>query len=56
MSTFNMTDDEEQNMSGKESSMAEPKPLTCRRCEYATEVLRTSCPLCSGDMIYAPES
>lgn len=41
-------------MSEKKPEMADPKPLVCRRCDYATEVLRTSCPLCGGDMIYAP--
>ena len=43
-------------MSGHDSTTAESKPLVCRRCDYATEVLRTSCPHCGGDMIYAPET
>ncbi|WP_310899989.1 hypothetical protein [Haloarcula onubensis] len=43
-------------MSEKEPTVSKPKPLVCRRCDYATEVLRTSCPLCGGDMISAPES
>ena len=42
-------------MSRKEKPITEPKPLVCRRCDYSTETLRTSCPLCGGDMIYAPE-
>ncbi|MFC6757098.1 hypothetical protein ACFQER_10965 [Halomicroarcula sp. GCM10025894] len=42
-------------MSEKELTTAEPKPLVCRRCDYATEVLRTSCPMCGGDMIYEPD-
>jgi len=56
MSKFIMIDAEQPHMSEKESGVAEPKPLVCRRCEYATEVLRTSCPMCGGDMIYGPES
>ena len=43
-------------MPSQEPTATEPKPLVCRRCEYSTETLRTSCPHCGGDMIYAPES
>ncbi|WP_256558499.1 hypothetical protein [Haloarcula marina] len=28
--------------------------LVCRKCGYTTDVLRTSCPECGGDMISAP--
>lgn len=55
MSTFIMIDAELSHMSEKEPTMAEPKPLVCRRCDYATEILRTSCPMCGGDMIYEPD-
>ena len=56
MSTFIMTEDVHTYMSEKKPAVYEPKPLVCRRCDYATEVLRTSCPMCGGDMIYDPES
>ena len=49
-----MADDQPPRMSGQESTQTDP--LICRRCAYATEVLRTSCPHCGGDMIYEPES
>lgn len=43
-------------MSGDQQHTDGLKPLVCRRCDYSTEVLRTSCPHCGGDMIYAPET
>jgi len=51
-----MIDREQYYMSEREPDVTEAKPLVCRRCDYATEVLRTSCPLCSGDMIYDPDT
>ncbi|WP_276273104.1 hypothetical protein [Haloarcula litorea] len=29
--------------------------LACRRCDYTTDVVRSSCPECGGDMMYATE-
>ncbi|WP_167768471.1 hypothetical protein [Haloarcula amylovorans] len=38
-------------MTQRSDDAERPKLLVCRKCGYQTDVLRSSCPECKGDMI-----